>query len=71
MQNGLTNGKTHVYSDKQIHVDMYTIVSFVIQSGQVSESGMIAMSLHVNSLIIKLGQDQLISKPVLYTKQPR
>jgi len=27
----------HVYLDKQIHVDMDTIVSFVIQSGQVLE----------------------------------
>jgi len=28
-----------MFSDKQIHVDLDTIVSFVIQSGQVSEVG--------------------------------
>ena len=30
MHNGSTNLKVHVYSDKQIHVNMDTIVSFVI-----------------------------------------
>ena len=32
MHNGKTNGQAHVYSDKQIHVDMDAIVSFIIQS---------------------------------------
>ena len=50
MHNGLTNGKVHMYSDKQIHVDVDTIVSFDIKSGQVSEGGTIFMSPHVNSL---------------------
>jgi len=30
-------------SDKQLHMDIDTIVSFVIQSGQVSEGGPISM----------------------------
>jgi len=38
----------HVSSDKQIQVDMDTIVSFVIQSGQVLEGGEISVSNHVN-----------------------
>ena len=50
MHNGLTNGKVHMYSDKQIHVDVDTIVSFDIKSGQVSEGGRISVSPHVNSL---------------------
>jgi len=48
MHNGKTNGKIHVYSDKQIHVPMDTMVSFVIQGGQVSEGGAISVSRHVN-----------------------
>jgi len=36
-------------SDKQIHVDLDTIVSFVIKSEQVSEGGAISVSCHVNS----------------------
>ena len=48
MHNDLTNGKVQVFSDKQIPTDMYTIVSFVIQSGQVSEGGAISLSPHVN-----------------------
>ena len=47
MHNGLTNGKAHMYLDKQIHVDVDTIVSFVIQSGQVSKGGGISVSHHV------------------------
>ena len=38
----------HVDSDKQIHMDMDTIVSYVIQSGQVLEGGVISVSHHVN-----------------------
>ena len=38
----------HMYQDKQMHVDMDTIVSFVIQSGQVSESKANAVSHQVN-----------------------
>ena len=34
--------------DKQIHVDMDTIVTFVIQSGQASKGGAISMSCHVD-----------------------
>jgi len=34
MHNDLTNGKVQVFSDKQKPTDMYTIVSFVIQSRQ-------------------------------------
>jgi len=41
-----------VHLDKQIHVDVDTRVSFVIQSGQVSESLAISMSRHVNSLCL-------------------
>jgi len=33
MHNGLTNGKAHMYLDKQIPIDMNTIVSLDIQSG--------------------------------------
>jgi len=36
-----------MYTDKQIHVDMDTIV-FVIQSGKVSEGGEISVSRYVN-----------------------
>jgi len=36
-----------MYSDKQILKDMYTIVSFVIQRGQVSEGEVILMACHV------------------------
>ena len=43
----LTNGKVHVDSDKQIHLDVDTIVSFVIQSGQVSVGGAISVWRHV------------------------
>jgi len=39
-----------MYSDKQIHVDLNTIVSFVIQSGQVSVGGVISVSCHVHSV---------------------
>ena len=51
MQNSETNRKAHVFSDKQIHVDLNTIVSFVTQSGQVSEDGAISVSRHVNYAI--------------------
>jgi len=34
----------HVFSDKQIHVDVDTKVSFVIQSSKVSESKVISVS---------------------------
>jgi len=34
--------------DKQTHLDMDTIVSLVIQSGQVSEGGEISVSRHLN-----------------------
>jgi len=37
MHKGEINGKAQVYSDKQIPMDIDTIVSFVIQSGQMSE----------------------------------
>ena len=37
MHNSQTTEKEHVFSDKQIHMVVDTIVSFVIQSGQVSE----------------------------------
>ena len=37
-----------MFSYKQIHVDLDTIVSFVIQSGHVSEDGVISVSCHVN-----------------------
>ena len=37
-----------MYSDKQMHVDMDTIVSFVIQSEQVPESKANAVSHQVN-----------------------
>jgi len=30
MHNGKTNGKVHMFSDKQMHVDVDTTVSFVI-----------------------------------------
>jgi len=36
----------HVFSDKQINVDMDKIVSFVIQSGQVSEGGVSSVSVY-------------------------
>ena len=49
MHNDLTNGKVQVFSDKQIPTDMYTIVSFVIQSGQVTEGGAISLLGTVNS----------------------
>ena len=48
MHNGLTNGKVYVNSDKQIHMNLDTIVSFVIQSGQVLDGGTISVSRHVN-----------------------
>ena len=41
MHNDITNRKVHV--NKLIHLDMDTIVSFVIQSGQVSKGGAISM----------------------------
>jgi len=37
-----------MYSDKQIHMDLDTIVSFVIQSGQVSKGREISVSHHLN-----------------------
>jgi len=37
-----------MYPDKQKHMDVDTIVSFVIQSWLVLEVGAISMSLHVN-----------------------
>ena len=40
MHNGKTNGKVHMYSDKQITVDFDTIVP---------EGGAIFVSCHVNS----------------------
>ena len=40
-------------SDKQIHVDLDTIVSFVIQSWQVSEGGAIFLSHHVNATLTR------------------
>ena len=46
MHKGEINGKAQVYSDKQIPMDIDTIVSFVIQSGQMSEGW--AASRHVN-----------------------
>ena len=48
MHNGKTNGKVHVDSDKQIHLDMDTMVPFVIKCGQVLEGGAISVSRHVN-----------------------
>ena len=47
-------------SDKQIHVDVVTIVSFVIQSGQVSEGGVISMAFHFNLVKLKLEYTYLI-----------
>jgi len=41
-----------MFSDKQIHIDMDTIVSFVIHSGQVSEGGVISVFRHVNYFFI-------------------
>jgi len=38
----------HLFSDKQIHADVDTIVSFVIQSGQVSEGGAISVLCYIN-----------------------
>ena len=38
----------YTYSDQQIHVDIDTMVSFVIQSEQVSEDGAISVSHHIN-----------------------
>jgi len=49
MHNGFTNGNAHVFSDKQIPVDIDTIVPFVIQSGKVSEGR--AISRHVNCYV--------------------
>ena len=46
MHNWSTKGKVHVFSDKQINVDMDKIVSFVIQSGQVSEGGVSSVSVY-------------------------
>jgi len=43
-----TNGKAHMYSNNQLHMDMDTIVSFVIQSGQVWEGRAISLSRHVS-----------------------
>jgi len=40
-----------VYSDKQIHMNLDTIVSFVIQSSHVSERGVISVSCPVNCII--------------------
>ena len=37
-----------MYPDKQIHLDMDTKVSFVIQSEQVLQGGAISVSGHVN-----------------------
>jgi len=48
MHNGWTNRNVHMCSDKQILVDVDTIVSFVIQSGQVSEGEEISVLCHVN-----------------------
>ena len=48
MHNGLTNGKVHMYSDKQIPGNFGYI--FLIQGGQVSEGGAMFASLHVNCL---------------------
>ena len=50
MHNDLTNEKVQVYSDKQLPVDVDTIVSFVIQSGQVLEGGAICVSRHVRCI---------------------
>jgi len=50
MHNGLINGTVQTELDKQIHVHVDTIVSFVIQSGQVSEGRGILVSLHVKSI---------------------
>jgi len=44
--------KVHLDKQIQIHVDVDTRVSFVIQSEQVSESLAISMSRHVNSLCL-------------------
>ena len=51
MHNGLTNGKAHEYSDKQTSMDMDTIVSFVLQSGQVPECGAISVLSHANCIL--------------------
>ena len=51
MGNGLTNGMAHVDPNKQILVNMDTIVSFVIQSGQVSVGGTISVSCHDNYVL--------------------
>ena len=40
-----------MYSGKKIQVDMDTIISFVIQSGSVSEGEAISVSHYVHSLI--------------------
>ena len=48
MDNGWTNGKVHVYWDKQIPVVVDIIVSFVIQSGQVLEGRAISVLCHIN-----------------------
>ena len=46
MHNWSTKGKVHVFSDKQINLDMDTIVSYVIQSGQVLEGGVSSVSVN-------------------------
>jgi len=38
----------HVFLDNQIHADVDTIVSFDIQSRQVSEGRVISVSCHIN-----------------------
>ena len=40
--------KVHIDLDKQIHLEVDTLVSFVIQSGQMSEVGAISLSHHVD-----------------------
>ena len=45
MHNGLSNGKVHLHSDKQIHVDVDT---FVIHSRQVTEGGAISVTCYAN-----------------------
>jgi len=42
-----------MFSDKQIHMSMDTLVSFAIQSGQVSEGGAFSVSCHVNLVSFK------------------
>jgi len=38
MHNGESNGNVHMYLDKQIHMDVDTIVSFVILNRRVSRA---------------------------------